>query len=123
MDGLSPTTNEPMVPRKKSLNIGLLLLVILALISIGMTYVLLQPQLPKFLTPSPTQPTTSNWKTFSDGDKGIEFQYPDTWTAQTYPGPTAVIYLESHPFEFGTATATVSTSITITFENVVDAKG
>lgn len=119
--------NEPapfVPPAKKPINIGLLLLVILALASIGMTFILLQPKLPTFLTQPPTKSNTiANWQTFSDSDKGIEFQYPDTWTAQAYPGPTASVFLESHPFEFGTETATISTSIMITFENVQDDKG
>ncbi len=122
MDPIPSEPISPIVPAKKSFPIGLTLLIILILASLTATYFLLKPS----LAPQPAAESTrapANWKVFSDGDKGIEFQYPDTWTVQTYPGPTAAVFLESHPFEFGLDTATVSTTMTINFEEVHDDKG
>lgn len=46
-------------------------------------------------TPNPT----AGWKMYKDSLSGIEFKYPTTWTAKSFPdSSTSEIYLESHDF-------------------------
>lgn len=77
------------------------------------------PASPTSLPETPPEDPTANWKIFSDTKNGIQFKYPQTWTAKQMPAWALVVFLESHPFEIPEASE-ILTTIQVSFNEAMN---
>jgi hypothetical protein len=70
-------------------------------------------------TPMATSDPTANWKTYTNTKEGVEFKYPETWTAKSLDGWALNVFLESRPFVIPEASE-ILTSISVGFNQAMD---